>query len=448
MKKAFALVLALLLLSSCLAACASGNAPTAQNTQPPVTDPAQPEGTTPTEPAVQTPIDIETTGGAVIVGKIGVDEQGWYLQPEQPLNVSYECFLDNPSLFPAQTRIAMFDPAVDGVEKAAYIGQTLTVSGTFRFYRDDFETLYFAPYTIIIGKNAETSYSAPDLLPPEEPQNRYDPTQPLPKYMDSMIVDGVYIYNAFMLSRETLELMGNDFTVFYVGFVDAFLNYQTEFPCPDKRYAEMLSTVIYNEFPLYNACAEPFEFFRHYDAQKGTVSIHYKYDRATYDELLEQFFASANAMLADVRPDQTDTEKAKIIYHALSSRMTYDYSALTEFERKESYYAYLNNSGVCVTFANVYNQLLTQVGIQTTLAHCDNADTVGHSWSIVTLEGKQYFCDPTYELSYDKGNGYRYFGMNYADRTADGTGALGIRYGRYFLYPLDPEMIAPDSLTK
>ena len=128
--------------------------------------------------------------------------------------------------------------------------------------------------------------------------------------------------------------------------------------------------------------------------------------------------------------------------------MTYDDSAMEEIERKESYYAYLNNSGVCVTFANVYNQLLTQVGIQTTLAHCDNTDTDGHTWSVITLDGKQYFCDPTYELNYDNGNGYRFYGMNYADRTADGTGAMGIRYGRYNVRPLDPEMIASESLPR
>ena len=139
---------------------------------------------------------------------------------------------------------------------------------------------------------------------------------------------------------------------------------------------------------------------------------------------------------------------AKNIYHALASRMTYDYSALTDFERKESSYAYLYNSGVCVTFANVYNQLLTQVGIKTTVAHCDNVDTIGHSWSLVTLDGKQYFCDPTYELSYDNGNGYRFFGMNYADRTADGTGSAGIRYGRYYTYILDAAIIAEESLTQ
>ena len=156
-----------------------------------------------TNPAIpiKEPVDIETVGGAVIVGKIGYDEGGWYLQPEQPLNVTYEYFLDNPSVFPLQTRIAMFDPAVDGVEKAQYLGQTVTMEGTFRFYRDDFETLYFAPYTVTLGKLVPQSYSAPDLMMPEEPENLLDPSWPLPKHMDSMILDGRYIYNAFMLSE-------------------------------------------------------------------------------------------------------------------------------------------------------------------------------------------------------------------------------------------------------
>lgn len=67
----------------------------------------------------------------------------------------------------------------------------------------------------------------------------------------------------------------------------------------------------------------------------------------------------------------TDVEKAKNIYHELCSRMVYDNSALEDFERKNSYYAYLHNSGVCVIFANVYNQLLTQVGNKTTTATCE-----------------------------------------------------------------------------
>ena len=43
-------------------------------------------------------------------------------------------------------------------------------------------------------------------------------------------------------------------------------------------------------------------------------------------------------------------------------------------------------------------------------------------YSVVTLDDKDYFCDPIFELSHDNGNGYIYFGMNYADRTRDGIG--------------------------
>lgn len=451
-KKLIAIMLALVLMCGCLFACGKNN-----DTEVNVGTESSAEGTTNTsktedvtqtsEPEVQTPIDIETIGGVVIVGKIGTDDNGWYIQPEQPLNITYTYFQDNPAVYTEQTRIQMFDPADDGVEKALYIGKTVTVAGTFRFYRDDFETLYFAPYTITLGKNAECSYSAPDLLPQQEPENLYDPSVPLPEIMDPIIIEDTYSYNMYMLSRETLEFMGNDFADFYIKFVDAFLNYKTECYCPDRNYAEMLSTVINYEMPLYNACAEPFEFFRHYDAEKGIVCINYKYDKETFDEIKEQFYAFANELMADVRTYQSDEEKARHIYHAISSRMTYDYSALEEFERKDDYYAYLYQSGVCVTFANVYNQLLTQVGILTTLAHCDNADTIGHTWSVVTLEGEQYFCDPTYELSYDNGTGYRFFGMNYADRTANGVGAMGIRYGRYYMHPMDESMIAQQSLN-
>ena len=404
-------------------------------------DTAEPEETVP-----ETPVDINTVGGAVIVGVIGYDAQGWYLQPEQPLNVAYEYFLDNPSIFPQQTRIAMFDPKVDGIEKARYLGQTVTMEGTFRFYREDFEMLYFAPYTITIGKLVPQSYGAPDLMMPEAPENLLDPSWPLPKYMDPMIQNGRYIYNAFMLSEESLQLMGNDFADFYVGFVDAFLNYRSEIECPEKRFAEMLSSVIYYDFPLYSACAETVEYVKHYDPETKMLSIVYKYDEQTHLDMIEQFLEAADTLLADASPDKTDVENAKSIYHALCTRVTYDNSALTEFERKENYYAYLNNSGVCITFANVYNQLLTQVGIQTTLAHCNHPETVGHVWSVVTLDGEQYFCDPTYELNYDSGAGYYFFGMNYADRIADGTGAQGIWYGRYYTHPMVAEMIAEHSL--
>ena len=466
-KKIFAL---LMLLCICLCACSNeggaiqtepakestsatttpATTPATEPTTAPTTVPSTEPASVPTTEPVLTAIDIETTDGVVLVGQILIDEEGWYFQPEQPLNITFEYFLDKPTIYPEQTTIRMFDPEVDGFEKSIYLGQKVTASGVLRYYRDDFETLYFAPYTVSLGKTVECSHAEPGLGIPDEPVNLYDPSRPLPKYMDPMIFDGHYTYNAFMLSMEAIVFCGHDFADFYVGFVDAFLNYQSEFACPNKEFAELLYSIIYYEFPLYHACADPFEYFQDYDPATGILTINYKYDKETFDSIVSKFLDSADDMLANTSPDFSDEENARNIYHALSARMTYDYSALEDFERKESYYAYLDNTGVCITFANVYNQLLTQVGIRTTMAYCDgnyNGD-VGHAWSMITLDGQQYFCDPTYELAYDGGSGYRFFGMNYADRTEKGTGANGIWYGRYYTIWLDQSMIAEQSLNK
>ena len=466
MRKIFSLLLMLLVVALCFNLCACGaisnNGQTeieTQNTQasevPTETDQAETEETTSVAPeettpeiSVKDPIDIETVGGVVIVGTVGYDEAGWHIVPEQPLNITYEYFLDNPSMFPEQTRINLIDPKDDGKDKSLYLGHTVTIHGAFRFLRDDFDTLYLSPYTITMGKIVEESYGDPELQAPDDPVDLYDRSKLLPKHMEPMILDGKYTYNAFMLSEESLQLLGNDFAVFYCDFVDAVLNHRSELSCPEQAYAELLGTVVYYDFPIFNACAQPFEFFKHYDAETNTISIEYKYSEDEHQQIITQFLKAADEMLATVTPDMSDIEKAKNIYHEICTRMVYDDSALEELERKDSYFAYLHNSGVCVTFANVYNQLLTQVGIKTTLATCEYDATMGHVWSVVTLDGEDYFCDPTFELSYDNGNGYIYFGMNYADRIKDGLGSDGIRAGKYYTYTVQPDMIAEESLDR
>lgn len=443
MKRFLCLLLTLALLGCGLSGCASDTATAPETTpQTDATEPTVPEET----PA--TALDIDTTGGAVLVGHIGYDDTGWFFSPEQPLNITFRFFHDEPSVYAEQTVIRMADPKDDGIEKALYIGDTVTIAGRLSFLRDDFETLYFLPYTITKGKTVASGYGDPTLTYPEEPEDLFDPTIPLPAAMTPTVRDGHYTYNPYRLSEETLSFLGNEFADVYVGFVDAFLNHESTFPCPQPHYAEMLSTVLFYEFPLYHACAEPFDASAHYDADAGTATIVYKTDADEHRRLVEQLTTAADAMLADASPDNTDEENAKHLYHALASRMTYDDSAMADIEKKESCYAYLNHSGVCVTFANVYNQLLTQVGIRTGVASCSTGGSEGHAWSIVTLDGKDYFCDPTYELSYDDGNGYRFFGLTYAERTADGLGVSGIYRGRYHMTAMSPDEIADTPLTR
>ena len=163
-KKLVSIILVSIMICSCFSACGdtgtSGQtgAETENSSDVIFSDNKQNSETTQNSddksPSTSTAVDIETDGGVVLIGKIVSDGQGWYIQTEQPLNIKFEYIMDKPSVFTNQTKIKMFAPEVDGVEKAVYIGQTVTAEGTFSFYRDDFETLYFLPYTITMGKNA------------------------------------------------------------------------------------------------------------------------------------------------------------------------------------------------------------------------------------------------------------------------------------------------------
>lgn len=447
--KALAMIVLFALLCSLFSGCGAEKAPadTTDDTNATTTahEDTDSKDTEPeeTEPAPLDPIDIKTTGGVVVVGTVCHDDEGWYLTPEQPLNVEYEYFLDAPSTFDKLTRIYLFDSSIDNIDKVQYLDKTVTIEGTFRFYRDDFEKLYLLPYVIQFGKTVAESYGDSDLQAPDLTESRYDPSIPLPGDMAPKTSGGKYVYNPSMLSRESLDLMGNDFAAFYCDFVDAFLNYKSECPCPDKEFAKMLSTIIFYELPLYDYCAEPFEFVKHYDAEKEAVKIIYNSDsKADHQKKLDDFMDAANELLATTSTSQSEGELAKNIYHELCIRMTYDDSAMIEIQRKNAYYAYMEKSGVCVTFANVYNQLLTQVGIEATTAQCDYTETVGHVWSLVTIDGAKYFCDPTFELSFKDGTAYAYFCMTYDQRVADGLGADGITVGRYYPYAVYAGLIS------
>ncbi len=141
-KRIISLLLMLIVMSGVFSGCRDADVlDNGESTQESILDSDMPGNTpidtvpTDAEPSVPDlqSIDIETTGGCVIVGKINVDDRGWYIEPEQPLNITYNYFLDNPSVFLDQTRIAMFDPQVDGVEKAVYIGTAVEYAPAVEF---------------------------------------------------------------------------------------------------------------------------------------------------------------------------------------------------------------------------------------------------------------------------------------------------------------------------
>ena len=157
-------------------------------------DPGTDPGETPSqeepkkEETSKDPISIETEAGAVLVGIVRKDADGWYLQTEQPVNVTLTALLDCPEVFDNQTGIRMFE--TDAYSLGNFRDCTVTVQGMLQNYRGA-GTLYLYPCLIEVGKTVDVGRAMPELTYPEATiSGDYDPSIPLPEKMQPVIQNG------------------------------------------------------------------------------------------------------------------------------------------------------------------------------------------------------------------------------------------------------------------
>lgn len=364
-------------------------------------------------------IDIKTSSGVVLVGTIKKDNAGWYFAPEQPLNITLTYYINNPEYFENVNKIRLLQDDLDSLGHTLVVNELVTITGELTNPRGA-GILYIVPYVIQNGRKVELSQAKEDVKPLPIEIQPFDYSL-LPNKMKSKMVNGEYKYNFYMLSNETLDYVGNDFLTFYLEFVDAYLNYKTSIPCPSKDYAEKLSIILAYEFPVFKADGE-YDILSMYDSNNKTISWKYtSKSKEEHDRLISNFEADANKFLYGVNEEQSDSLKAQIIYHNMTTTIKYDYDGFETGINIDPYYVYQNHTGVCFSFSFVYSQLLTQVGVESTIATSTPVDAIiGHSWNVIKIDNKYYFCDPTYELSFKNGTAYVYFGINMDQRLNNG----------------------------
>ncbi len=389
-----------------------------------------------TEESPDGPVKITTPGGAVLVGIIGHDDDGWLFTAEREIDLTLtHSDGTRTDIFVGISVLRMLDNGGDGVSKVLYEGKTVTVSGLITVMSGT-DVLYLIPYKVERGRTADKSYAAPDLEAPGKLSECGYDTDALPAEMAPHTDGGVYSYNYYMLSDEALNMFGSTFAELYVDFVNAYLNYETGIVCPtvtasDSRRTEMhlgdyLRDVVYYEFPVFAADAE----FIGYDRETRTLTWKYSVTKSEHDSITAEYKSLADGYLENVKPSDSEQIKAQKVYHNFTPVMTYDF---TEYERREkvgAYYALKLNRGICVTFANAYAVLLTQVGVKCTIAGGEYT-TGPHAWDVITVGGVNYFADPTFELSRKDGTSYFYFGESYGNRINDGIIEGSIYIGRY-----------------
>ncbi len=438
--KAIPIILLICLFSGCAPTSAGCDGPSTPTATGAVTGSAV---TTSPDSTGDSGFDIETTGGAVLVGSIQKDDSGLYLTPETSLNIKCNDPSGNAYAFTGVAAVRLSSSLQD----IEYLGSIVTVSGRLQADNGGSE-LYIYPYKIDYGKRAAASCAAPDLEPSSGESDVYEPWRPLPEKMRPTVKGGAYVYNPYALSTAALRYMGSDFADFYVSFIDAYLNYETSIPCPSRRYADMLPRILEYEFPLYGA-ELVFDTLTFYDPASGSIRWSYSTgSRAEHDALVESFYAEANEFLGGAATGMGEKELAMTVYHNITTRVKYDYDILRAGyvpAYHPSYRAYHEHTGICSAFARTYAQMLTQVGVTAELCATDmRGEIVGHAWVIASINGSNYFFDPTYELSTTAGQGYVYFGMTLATRLSGDRRIIKdtIAVGTYDAKPVDEVVLS------
>ncbi len=212
------------------------------------------------------------------------------------------------------------------------------------------------------------------------------------------------------------------------GLVDAINGYG-DFYAVDADTASLLSDNIFFNYPPAALCE-----FKTVD---GGISITYSCGKSEFCNKLNIFFAKVRKILDEtVSPDMPEVRIALELYRYVTTNVSYFSVDYTE-SQTSAYSALTSGRTICYGFADAYNYLLRQSGISAELVFGERNDGEKHGWSLVTIGGNRYHCDPTWEKSSKTyGLGLLYFGMTddvrlrYTNKNAYiGKGAAKTAYG-------------------
>ena len=148
-----------------------------------------------------------------------------------------------------------------------------------------------------------------------------------------------------------------------------------------------------------------------------------KVDKAEFDSKLQDFYDVTKTYLSNIKPTDSETMRALVLYYVLIDDLNYDYDLIGDnyetLSKKEAnlksspYYVLAEKSGICTNIAQAYMFLCTQADIACgTVLHMGGSGM--HMWNIVKIDDKFYYCDPTW----DANTSLKYFGITAADRAS------------------------------
>ena len=247
----------------------------------------------------------------------------------------------------------------------------------------------------------------------------------------------------YTVPQAALQYLGLRDISLYRRLVDAYMQYETVVPFTADDQPQTALELLYWYCPVFFADTALDE--NCIDWVYNEVHIRYtSKNRAEHEKIIKAFENRCLALLGN-RTGET-AQVAREVYRRFTKTLKYDTALLnktmprwdepTYYTEKnpryrETYTALMNGSGVCSSFAKAYAFLLLQYRVETMTIYCDHVSGLkdkAHEWTMMKLDGKWYFADPTWE----RNGSDTYFGVTTAEREQNGY--LPQNFCLFFVY--------------
>ena len=216
-----------------------------------------------------------------------------------------------------------------------------------------------------------------------------------------------HVYNKY-LSRAK----GKEYEDIVYRYVEALLKGDKKVECSNEFIVDDLFGTLRTTFPPVTKIVKDSNY------SDGYININYAVSDASRKKIIDDFANQVEYIInSSVKGTDTEIMKAIALYNFYVYHITYD----ANLEDVSTYQGIMNFSGICQSFGPAYAYLLMELGIDAMEVGALNEDiTLGaHEWTIVNLNGKEYYADPTYECT-SPNQGLKYFGLTSKDREEEG----------------------------
>lgn len=235
-----------------------------------------------------------------------------------------------------------------------------------------------------------------------------------------------YEVDYFKISPMIEDNVGKDVVDAALKVIKAFLNYENNASVVisgnSTRFLNDMGYVINCTCPMFGALTD-YNEMTSYDENHKVVTWDFFVSEDEFRKKVAEFTEIVEEYLSVIDKEDSESMKAILLYYKMIQNASYDYEILgdayetmdeAEYHLRESSYNVLvNKKGICTNLSQTLMFLYTQAELTSgTVLHQGGAGA--HMWSIVKIDDKYYYCDPTWDV----GASPKTFGITADDRSS------------------------------